>query len=357
MSYSASSPAKEWRFWLVVGLLLAIAVWLVGEILAPFIVALLLAYLLDPLVRKLNEFSVPRGLSAGVALLLFIALMVILAMVIGPIVRMQVFDFAHALPGMIDALQSQLWPKLAALFQQIPALGNLKVQAVNLTQYTGNAVNLISVVVGRVLTGGWAFLHLILFFVLTPVITFYLLRDWPVIVTRFESLFPARHAESIHQELRSIDEMISGFVRGQATVSLCLAAFYSTTLYLTGLKYGMLIGLATGFLSFIPVVGTWTGAIVSLTLAFVQFTDPWRIALVGGVFVAAQVLDAYFLTPNLVGSRVGLHPVWIIFAILTGGTLFGFLGVIFAVPVAGTVAILLRAALRQYRASRYYLPS
>jgi predicted PurR-regulated permease PerM len=347
----------EYRFWLIVAGVLLVLVWLLGDILAPFFVAMLLAYLLNPTVGRLNEMGVPRGISAGMALLLFLALAVLLVMVTGPIVRAQVFDLVHALPLYIDQLQNEVWPRLSAFVKNVPALSKFNFEIANLTHYTGDVVNIAGAMLGRVVMGGWAFLHLIVFFILTPVITFYLLRDWPIIVSRVDALLPQRHAPAIRQEMKAVDEMVAGFVRGQATVSLCLAAFYSTLLYLTGLKYGLTVGLLTGFLSFIPVIGTVIGVVTSLTLAFIQFSDPAPIAMVAGVFLLAQALDGYFLTPNLVGTRVGLHPVAIIFAILTGGFLFGFIGVILAVPVAGTIAILLRAGVRQYRASRYYLPS
>jgi predicted PurR-regulated permease PerM len=354
-SYEYEQP-KEWRFWLVIAAVFIGCLWLVSDVVGPFLLAMLVAYLLDPVAHKLNDMGVPRGMSAAAALLLFIGLIALLAAVIGPIVRVQIDDLIRALPGYIETLQNDIWPRLSATIQKIPALSNVKLQIANLTQYTGDAVNLMGILLGRVVTGGWALLHVLMFFVLTPVIAFYLLRDWPQIVDSVESLFPPHYAPAIQQELQTIDTMVSGFVRGQATVSLCLAAFYSAGLFLTGLKYGMTIGLITGLLSFIPVVGTVVGAGVSLTLAFIQFDDPTRIALVAGVFLVAQVLDGYFLTPNLVGTRVGLHPVWIIFSVITGGALFGFMGVVFAVPVAGTIAILLRAALRYYRNSQFYLP-
>ncbi len=355
MSHNPASN-NEWRFWLAIAIVLALLIWLLAPVLTPFLLAMLISYFLDPIVRKMNALGVPRGVSALVALLLFIAIVSTLVIVIGPIVHEQAISLIRALPGYIEQLQNDVWPRLwAALAERVPMLSTAKFQA-NLTQYTGDAVNIAGVLVGRVLSGGWALLNILMLFILTPVITFYLLRDWPVITSRVDGLLPQRYAPSIRQELHAIDTMIASFVRGQATVSLCLAAFYSTGLYLVGLKYGMLVGLITGLLSFIPVVGSLTGMVIAFTLAFIQFDHASSILMVAGVFVAAQALDGYLLTPYLVGTKVGLHPVWIIFAVITGGTLFGFLGVVLAVPVAGTIAILLRAAIRRYHASPYYLP-
>lgn len=350
------NPDHEWRFWLAIAVALGLALWLLSPVITPFLLAMMIAYFLDPAVRRMSGLGVPRGLSAALALFIFIAVVTAAIIVIGPIVREQATDLVKALPGYIETLQNNVWPRFSAtLAKYIPALDPSMLKA-NLTQYSGDAVNLAGLVVGRVLVGGWALLNVIGLFILTPVITFYLLRDWPVIVSRVDSVLPQRYAPSIRQEMHAIDNMIAGFIRGQATVSLVLAAFYSTGLYLVGLKYGMLVGLITGLLSFIPVVGTILGAVLSLTLAFIQFDTAASVLKVVGVFVAAQVLDGYLLTPYLVGTKVGLHPVAIIFAVIAGGALFGFLGVILAVPVAGTIAILLRSAVRRYRNSPYYLP-
>jgi predicted PurR-regulated permease PerM len=354
---SPPRPAPEWRFWLIVFAVLAVIVWTLSAVITPFIVAMLIAYFLDPAVRKMNTLGVPRGASAVIVLILFISIIAMMVIVLGPLIREQAVGFADALPGYIDQLQNNVWPRIsAAITEHFPTFSTAKLQA-NLTQYARDAVNLAGSVIGQVLLSGFAFLNLLMLFVITPVITFYLLRDWPIIVSRLDSLLPQRYAPAIRQEMHEIDQMIAGFIRGQATVSLCLAAFYGTGLYLTGLKYGLIVGLATGLLSFIPVVGSLSGMVLALILACIQFDNFTSILMVLGVFGAAQVLDGYFLTPNLVGTRVGLHPVWIIFAVIAGGTLLGFLGVVLAVPVAGTIAILLRSCLKHYRTSRYYLPS
>ncbi len=355
MTHPAFSPRfPEWRFWLIVAVVFVLLIWLLSPVLTPFLLALLIAYFLDPPVRKVHAFGAPRGLCAAVAIVLFFALLVLLAIIIGPIVQAQATDLIRSLPTYIEKLQNDVWPRIsAAIAEHIPALNTDKLQA-NLTQYTGEAVNFAGSLLGRVLLGGWAVLNVLMLMLITPVITFYLLRDWPIITSRFNSLLPLHYAPAIRQEMHEIDRMIAGFVRGQALVSLSLAAYYSTGLYLVGLKYGMIVGLATGLLSFIPVVGSLSGMVFATILAFIQFDTFWGVAKVLAVFAGAQVLDGYLLTPNLVGQRVGLHPVWIIFAVITGGTLFGFIGIVLAVPVAGTIAILLRAALKHYRSSRYY---
>jgi len=212
---TSAPPTKEWRFWLIVAGIFAVLAWLLSGVLTPFLLAMLIAYLLDPMARKLNEWRVPRGLSAAIALLLFIALITTMVMVTGPIVRAQITDFVRTLPTYIEQLQNNVWPRLSAfLLEHIPGFSGAKLEA-NLTQYTGDAVNLAGILVGRVVTGSWALLHVLIYFILTPVITFYLLRDWPSIVRNIDNVLPARHATPIRHELTAINDMISGFCAGR----------------------------------------------------------------------------------------------------------------------------------------------
>lgn len=341
------------RFWLITLAIFSLVLWLLSGALLPFLLGLVIAYFLDPVVRSMHKAGLPRWLCAFIVLLFFLALISGTALLVAPLIRAQIIDLVTALPAYIKALQEQLWPAIATGLAHIPNVNVDKLQSV-LSQYSGDAMNFAGRVLRNLLSGGLALIDLLALFILTPIIAFYLLRDFPKIVENVDNLLPKRHAATIRAELGKMDHMVAGFIRGQATVSLCLAAFYSTALSIVGLKYGMVIGLATGFLSFIPIVGTITGLITSLIMAFIQFDHAGSIAAVAGVFVLAQMLDGYFLTPNLVGDSVGLHPVWIMFAVLTGAKLFGFVGVLLGVPVVGALAILVRFAVRQYRASRYY---
>lgn len=351
------TPANEdhlhIRFWLITLALFGIVLWLLSGALLPFLLGLVIAYFLDPVVRHMHKWGMPRWLCAFTVLLFFLALMGGTTALVAPLIRAQVLDLLSSLPGYIKVLQEQIWPSIAASLSHIPNVHVDKLQNI-LSQYSGDAMNFAGRVLRNVLSGGLALIDVLALFILTPIIAFYLLRDFPKIIEHVDSLLPKRHAATIRAELKKMDSMIAGFLRGQATVSLCLAAFYSAALSIAGLKYGMAIGLATGFLSFIPIVGTVTGLIISMIMAFIQFDHASSIAAVAGVFVLAQMLDGYFLTPNLVGDSVGLHPVWIMFAVLTGAKLFGFVGVLLGVPVVGALAVLVRFAVHQYRASRYY---
>ena len=190
---------------------------------------------------------------------------------------------------------------------------------------------------------------------LVPVVTFYLLRDWDRLVARVDDLLPRDHATVIRQQAALANQSLAGFARGQSMVCLTMALYYSISLMIVGLPFGMVVGLVAGLLTFIPYVGSLTGFVVSLAIAIGQFDQTWPIVVVVVIFAVGQVLEGNFLTPKLVGDRVGLHPVWIIFALLAGGALFGFVGLLLAVPAASVIGVLVRFSTAQYRASKLYL--
>jgi predicted PurR-regulated permease PerM len=212
--------------------------------------------------------------------------------------------------------------------------------------------------VGRTLGGLWgggvAFFNLLSLLFITPLVAFYLLRDWDGIVAVVDDWLPRDHAPVIRAQLAAVDRVLSGFVRGQLTVCLVLGVFYALGLGLVRLDFGLVIGLATGLISFVPVFGTLVGFAVGIGVALVQFGFAWQVAAVAGVFLAGQAIEGNFLTPKLVGSRVGLHPVWTIFALLAGGALAGFTGLLLAVPAAAVIGVLSRFAVARWVASDAY---
>jgi predicted PurR-regulated permease PerM len=205
-----------------------------------------------------------------------------------------------------------------------------------------------------VLTGSLVVVNILSLLFITPIVTFYMLRDWDVMVSKVNAWLPRQHAETIRIQLREIDRTLAGFVRGQATVCLALGTFYGVGLTAVGLDLGLIIGLGSGLVSFIPYLGTLSGFVIGVALAFAQAQD-WHLpAMVAGVFIVGQVLEGNFLTPKLVGDKVGLHPVWVMFALLAGATLFGFVGVLLAVPVSAVIGVLVRFGLSRYLVSPLY---
>jgi predicted PurR-regulated permease PerM len=218
----------------------------------------------------------------------------------------------------------------------------------------GQAAAIGGAVLGQVLSGLGAVLSVISLIVITPVVSFFLLRDWDHIVARVDGWLPRAHVETIREQARLVDQTQAGFVRGQMLVCLIVGSYYATALTVVGLEFGIIVGLVTGLMLFIPYVGMLTGFAVSMGLAFAQFDSAQSILLVAVVFVVGQPLEGVFLTPKLVGDRVGLHPVWILFALLTGAALFGFVGVLLAVPTAAVIGVGMRFAIGRYLAGPFY---
>ena len=348
------STKKKVLFWLIaIGIAISLFVLLSG-ILLPFVASLVLAYFFDPVVEKLEA----KGLSRSIATLLLLAgflLVAIMGLVIlVPIIQHQVVVFAEKLP----VYTANLWAWTESHFNELDAIippeqaANIKS---SLFSYIGDAAGLIIPVFKTILSGGVVFFNLAALIVITPVVSFYILRDWKGIKAFFESMVPAYFKKIVDEQVGEINTILSGFIRGQATVCLCLAVFYSIGLTLAGLDTGVVIGIITGTLSFIPYVGVWSGFIVSILLGAAQFSEPSHLLWIVAVFAIGQVLEGYILTPNLVGNKTRLHPVWIIFALLAGAYLFGFLGVLVAVPVAAVIGVLVRFSLKQYHQSAFYI--
>ncbi len=347
------SAARQYRFWLA-GLLLAlIALYLLRAVLLPFVAGLALAYFLDPLCDRLEKWGCGRALATTIVLIGFGVFVVAVLLLLIPLVQSQIVGLVASLPALAAGLVARFEPllRLANEYLSPQQVADLKSA---LGSQAGSAVRWIGGALGAVLSSGLALVNILSLIFITPVVTFYMLRDWDRLVARIDGCLPREHAEVIRAQARLIDQTLAGYARGQATVCLVLGVFYATGLSLVGLDYGLIVGLLAGLLSFVPYVGTITGFVTSMGLAFGQFPDWLSIILVLGVFLIGQTLEGYVLTPRLVGDRIGLHPVWVIFALLAGGTLFGFVGVLLGLPAAAVVGVLTRFGLGRYMESTYY---
>jgi predicted PurR-regulated permease PerM len=341
------------RFWLIASALFAVLVWLLSPMLLPFVAAFAIAYFLNPVVNRLVHLNMPRWLGTTVVLLGFILVVVLAFLLLAPIIQGQLTALIDAMPGYAQKIQTDVKPWVEKLLARLSPedLERLRTAA---GQYAGDAVSWVGTVMKNVLSGGMALFDILTLLIITPIVAFYLLRDWPLVTRVIDEALPRTQYATIRDELNQIDGTLAGFVRGQGLVCIILGAFYAIGLSIAGLNFGAAIGITAGVLSFIPYVGTTFGWITSLILASMQF-DSWEpIVTVLGVFVIGQILEGYYLTPKLVGDRVGLHPVWILFAIFAGGSLLGFLGVLIAVPVAAIIGVLVRFGLKQYKHSKYY---
>jgi predicted PurR-regulated permease PerM len=347
------TSAQRIRFWLI-GLVAVLALlYVLRGMLLPFVAGMAVAYFLDPLADRLERSGLSRMAATSVITAAFFLVVVLALIVLVPIVEDQVLAFAHKVPGYIDTLNERLQPLLAEAKRRLSPRDLEKLRS-SVGDYAGTAVSWAMEAVRRVLTGSLAVVNLLSLVFITPVVTFYLLRDWDRIVAKVDSWLPRDHADIIRVQMGEINRTLSGFIRGQATVCLALGTIYGVGLSLVGLDLGLVIGMTSGMLSFIPYLGSITGFVTGMGLAFAQGAD-WHLpAMVAGVFAFGQVMEGNVLTPKLVGDKVGLHPVWIMFALLAGGTLFGFVGILLAVPVAAVIGVVVRFALSHYLASPIY---
>ncbi|WP_413206474.1 AI-2E family transporter [Rhodospirillum sp. A1_3_36] len=338
---------KQLRVWLV-GLVVFVAlIYLLRSVLMPFAAGMIAAYFLDPLADRLEKWGASRLWATILITLGFVLILVLSLLVLLPVLQGQLADFLTNAP---DYARSLVDKGRVLLVHLSDVLGPDRMGKVTgaLESYAGDAAKWVVDVLKGVITGGAALISLLSLIVITPVITFYMLRDWDRMVETIDGWLPRPYRSVIRAQMAEIDRTIAGFVRGQASVCLALGTFYAVGLSLAGLDLGLMVGMLSGLLSFIPYVGTITGFVASMGLALAQFSDPFDIGIVAGIFLVGQVVEGNYLTPKLVGGRVGLHPVWVIFALLAGGGLFGFLGVLLAVPVASVIGVLTRFFLREY---------
>jgi predicted PurR-regulated permease PerM len=345
------------RLALLAGLLIAAwaALQLFASVLLPFVAAAGIAYFLDPPATKLTRAGMPRGAAALLLVVALIAAGLLFALLLWPLLLSQVGLLLSRLPGYIQSLRGFAALIIERLQQRLgPEFVDEKLRDLVGGQ-VGAMLSFLAGALSRVIGGGFALFNVLTLAVVTPVVAFYLLRDWPRVVARLDSWLPRRYEGVLHAQAREVDRILSAWLRGQAMCCIALALFYAVGLSLVGLDLSLIVGLSSGFLSFIPYVGTITGAVTAIGLAFAQFPTWTGVALVAGVFVLGNILEGYVIYPRFLGDRVELHAVWVIFALFAGGAAFGFLGVLLAVPVAAIIGVLCRFWLRRYLASSLYL--
>ncbi len=345
---------QQTLFWAGATLALFLLIALLREILLPFVVGAAIAYFLDPLADRLEKIGLSRLWATILIVLLFGLLFILGVLFVLPLLLDQLIDLAHKLPGYFLSLRELAAGYMKEWFgeqwveKQLGQDGSVKELAEKATEWIGKLLP-------TVLSGGLAIVNFLALVVITPVVTFYLLLDWDRMMGDISSWLPRDHAKTIHQIADDIDEVISGFVRGQITVLVILGVFYVLGLTLIGLNFGLLIGLGAGLVSFIPFVGAIVGLAVGGAVAVVQFWPEWHLVVaVLAVFLVGQVIEGNILSPMIVGDRVRLHPVWLMFALFVFGYLFGFVGMLLAVPAAAAIGVLVRFGLQVYLRSSLY---
>lgn len=349
------SGQRQAVLWLLLLALFLIALWLLSGILLPFLLGMAIGYFLDPVVDRLQLWGVSRSFAAAVIIVGFFVVVTLGFVLLLPTVLEQFAGLVARLPeytlALFDLARSLVARALAGLD---PAdVDELKAPLAAAVQ---RVAGLLGGVLNGIVDRSVRLVNVITLLAITPLVAFYLLRDWPRVVETVDGWLPLEHAETIRTQMREIDRVLAGYVRGVATVCLLLGLYYAVALSVVGLNFGLTIGLMAGAISFIPYVGTTVGLLTSVGVATLQFWSDWvMIAVVFGIFLSGQVLIDYVLTPRLVGDRIGLHPLWVIFGLFAGGALFGFVGILIAMPVCAAIGVLARFAIGRYKTSELYL--
>lgn len=352
-----ATATRAQRIALLIGVVVVfwLTLQLFASILLPFVAAAAIAYVLDPLTSRLTRAGVPRGLAALLMILATIAATLLFALLLYPVIVEQIGLLISRIPQYVTHVQAWAKEQIVHLQERFgPEVVDDRLRDLVGGQ-AGAMLSFIATAVTRVIGGSVALFNVLSLIVVTPIVAFYLLRDWPGVIARLDSWLPRRYAGVIRAQAREVNRILSAWVRGQAMCCVLLALYYAVALSLAGLDLGLIVGIGAGVLSFIPYVGSIAGAVASLGLALAQFPD-WRgVIVVGVVLVVGQILEGYVIYPRFLGDRVELPAVWVIFALFAGGAAFGFLGVMLAVPVAATIGVLCRFWLRRYLTSPLYL--
>lgn len=341
--------------WIGFFLVLILLLWVFRGILLPFVVGSALAYLLNPIVNQLQRWKIGRAWGTALVLLGVVAIVVSIFVMLLPLVIQQVIGLIQRLPGYAADLQALARRWAPELNQWLGPERAAQVER-SVSDLLGQMVGLVGVVTTEIVNSSITVISVIGFVIVTPVVAFYLLLDWDGMVRGLHGLLPRRHKAEILGIFRDIDSSMAGVIRGQGGVLLIDAAYYATALSLIGLNFGLAVGLIAGLLSFIPFVGFGFGFTLSVGIAIVQFwPNWWMVAAVAAIFLVWQFIEGNILYPKLVGSSININPVWLMFALLAFGTLFGFLGLLLAVPLAAIGGVLVRYGVRKYKASSLYL--
>lgn len=346
---------ERWQ-WLAVALVGGVLIYLLAPALTPFAIAALFAYLWDPVVDRLERLGLSRNFSVSLVFLFITVAVVAIILLVIPFTERQIAKFLDQLPRWLAWIQAEAQPQLEKRFGITLDFADPNKLIEMLKGHWREAGGVATAVLAKVSKSGLTVLGWVAQLVLIPVVTFYLLRDWDVLVSRVNELLPRSIEPTVSRLARESDEVLGAFLRGQLSVMLSLGTLYAIGLWAIGIDVGPLIGMIAGLISFVPYLGAIVGVGMALIAAVVQYQDWAHVFMVLAVFGVGQTIEGYVLVPKLVGDKIGLHPVAVIFAILAGGELFGFLGVLLALPAAAVAMVLLRFLHERYTASALYQP-
>lgn len=337
------------KYWGIATAVFCALLWFLGPVLLPFVIGGAIAYFLDPVADRLEAWGLSRVASTVVITLFALFVFIVMFLLVIPTLMEQAAALVDIAPELFANLQSYLTERFPSLMDESSTVRQQLLNIGEAIQSRGG--ELLNGVIGSIS----GIVNVVVLFVLVPVVTFYLLLDWDHMIARIDEMLPRDHASTIRSIASDIDRTLASFIRGQGTVCLILGAYYGIALMLVGLNFGLVVGFIAGLISFIPYIGAIVGGALALGLGVFQFWGEWwSLGLVGVIFVIGQIIEGNVLTPKLVGSSVGLHPVWLIFALSVFGSLFGFVGMLVAVPVAAMIGVVARFGISQYKTGLLY---
>ncbi|MEX3016401.1 AI-2E family transporter [Gymnodinialimonas hymeniacidonis] len=342
---------QQMIYWGIAALVFLAVLYLLGDVIMPFLVGGAIAYFLDPLADRLEKMGASRVLATAVIFVFLILIVVLAALIVIPLLVQQTSDLIAAAPGIFENLRGFLTERFPELINEASPIRQSLANIGETIQERGAEL------LQTVLSSAAGVINVLVFMVVVPVVAFYMLLDWDRMVARIDDLLPRDHAPVIRDLASRIDRTLASFIRGQGTVCLILGAFYAIALMVVGLQFGLVVGLVAGLLTFIPYVGALVGGLLAVGLALFQFWGAdnwWMIIVVAAIFQVGQMIEGNVLTPKLVGSSVGLHPVWLLFSLSAFGALFGFVGLLVGVPVAAAIGVLVRYFIERYKHGLLY---
>lgn len=340
---------QQMKYWGIAAAVFFVVLWGLGHVILPFLVGGAVAYFMDPVADRLERLGLSR--TAATALISIVAVVgfILAALLVIPTLVRQLAQLINTAPQILGQLQTFLEARFPTIMDTESVLRETLAGVGEMIRSRGGEL------VTTVLSSAMGVVNFVVFIVVVPVVAFYLLLDWDKMIAKIDGWLPRDHAPTIRRLASEIDGVLAGFVRGQVLVCVILGVYYSVALALAGLNFGLVVGAIAGFLTFIPYVGALVGGGLAIGLALFQFWgDWWMIALVWAIFQSGQFVEGNILTPKLVGGSVGLHPVWLLFALSAFGTLFGFAGLLVAVPVAAALGVIARFLITQYTESKLY---
>ncbi|WP_375327434.1 AI-2E family transporter [Candidatus Tisiphia endosymbiont of Nemotelus uliginosus] len=341
-------------FWVIVIGIMVISLTLISNILTPFVIAAIISYLLQPVIYHLSiRYKYHRNVIVAIIFVLFFSIFIVVVAVILPIIYQQITLLISKIPTYKDYLQTQFIPLITAQIQAVePTIANKIKDLIN--NFANGLFSLMTSLANNIWHYTMVTINVFLVVVLIPIILFYLLRDWTKIITTIDNLLPLKNKQKIKQILRAINNTLAAYIRGQLNVCLILSTYYSIALWMVGVDLSVLLGVLSGFSIIIPFIGVLITFVLTMIVSYFAVGLGNKLLYIAIIYLIGIFVESYILTPKMIGDKIGLHPLWIIFAVLALGNLFGFIGIFFAVPIAGIIKVLFLSSIELYKSSKFY---